>query len=429
MSPTSTLGAGAEVAVDCLVVAGRATVDEAAVTGESAPVVREPRPGRDTVLAGSRILSGAVVVEPLERPVVVPERRAPLLPRWWPATALTAAIGAFLLVRPWSVSLARWALVPPYLTALALGVAAALEHAFWRRWRVVPLQRRALVRAAGCQALVVPTAAVREDGTLAAVEFWPLAGVGAEELAAVARQGSMEVEGGPGRSVVILAKHRGGYPPLVAREPLCGTPAEVARRVAERGGAWPEEAVALEAAIAGRGGQCLGVADGGRPLGVVELRQAGERPSLDEVGAQGIALSLVDDPAEVFKAAGTLRNRGLGVAITLEAGMAAPPPQVARFVLAGPGWAASRPTALDLDADPSKLPAIVVGARRVRRHILALVSLAALCDGARLGATLLPASTGWFWPPLGLGCGVVLVVDVLQRRGQVRHDGHGALHL
>lgn len=423
MNGDGLLEAGAGVVADSVVVEGAAAVDESAITGESAPVVREARPGRNSLLAGARILSGWVRVRPMDVPVLPagsPSRA--WVPGWWPALALGIGMAVFLLPGAHGTTGVTVGLLPPYLLLLALGAGSALQRVFWRRTRVVPLGDWALDRAARCDALVVPAAAVREDGSLVAVEFWPLPGVSLPELAGAARQASMQADGGPGRSVVILAKHRTGRLGAAVREPTCGSPEQVARHVATLGGAWPEEGRALERAIGARGGQCLAVSDGGRPLGVVELRPSSTRPSLDDVACAGMALSLVDDPGAIAGVVQALHDQGRKVAVGLEIGMPQHLPPEAEFVMAGPAWAAAHPTALDLDADPAKLPEVLLGARAVRRQARTLVAIGGLCDAGRVVAVLAPAALR----PLSLLAVPVLVlllVQVLHGRGQVTWDG------
>lgn len=57
------LNAGEVIPRDGTVVDGAALVDESAITGESAPVLREPAAGRSAVLGGTRVLSSRILVE------------------------------------------------------------------------------------------------------------------------------------------------------------------------------------------------------------------------------------------------------------------------------------------------------------------------------------------------------------------------------
>lgn len=396
-SPLWGLGPGDAASQDVEVVSGAALVDQSAVTGDSAPVLREARPGHQSLLAGSVVLSGALTVRPLPAPLL-PAARAPRAPRWWPAAALVLAVGCTLLSAPWP-ALARAAavatLLPPYLLLLGAGVGRSLQDAFWRGQRVLPLLPAALVRAAHADTLVLPSAAVGDDGSLAAVEFWPVQGVTRREIVTAAHAATVGEEQGAVHSVVILAKRTPGAlgqdPP---REPVCGPVGEVASSVARQGGAWPEEARRLEGEIAARGGECLGVADGARPLGLVELRRAQRPVTLDQLVLAGIAFVNVHEVAAVAGAVAELRGSGRRVAVALEGGMEAQPPLGAHFVLAGPGWAAGRPTALDLDAHPGKLPAVLLGARRLQRRLVSLRLAGAIADLARAAAAAVLCAAG-----------------------------------
>ena len=390
------LGPGDVAVADCEVVGGSATVDQSALTGESAAVVRESRPGHQVVLAGSRILTGSLIVRRLSPPIPHAPR-ARWLVRWWPAMALVAAGAAWLATRSLSAPLAWLGLVPllpPYLLLLSSTATAGVQDTFWRAHRTIPLDPDACELAAACDTLVLPDGAVWENGRLSAADFWPLPGVSVRELAAAARQASLLDEGGPRRSVVILAKRTGVRDAPPVRAPHCGTVKDVAAEVARQGGLWPGEAAHREREIAARGGASLAVADGGRPLGLVELRPAGSLASLDDVLRAGIALVDVASPEEIDQEVGQLRAQGRRVALVLEPQWGEPQPQ-GGFVLGGLGLSDRRPTALDLDCDPGKLPALLLGARRVRRRCRSLRWAGGVADGLRaLSAILLLAGLG-----------------------------------
>jgi hypothetical protein len=367
---TIPLEPGAEVPVDAEVIAGTATVDESAVTGESAPVVREPVPGRHTVLAGTHILSGHITVRPLPTPLPraaadTADNAAP----WWPLLALAAATlaasvpGHGILA---AISLAVLAL--PLVLAVARAATRRGEQWFWRSQHLLPLAPDALRRAARCDTLLLPGGAIDAQGHLTAVDFLALPGVSVREVAAAAHQATRTAAAGARHSVYILARHAGGPGGAEAAEPLCGPVAEVAAQVADRGGRWPSTAVALEATVRARGGEVLAVADGGKPLGLVELRPHAEGPTLDDALRAGISLSLLEDPAEVHGALAALRAGGRRVAVPWEDGMPRLIPQDADvFVLAGRAWAASGPTAVQLDGVGGRLPGVLLSARRQRR--------------------------------------------------------------
>lgn len=400
--PTLLLHEGDVVPVDAEAVEGQAAVDEAAVTGESAPVLREPVPGRHTVLAGTRLTSGWLRIRPLPAPVIA-GRADPVVPPWWPAPALGFAAVAALLSSGWTgwprlAALAAAAL--PLLSLAARPAVAAAEAAFWRRLRILPLLPTAAADAARCDTLLLAEGAVDASGRLVAVAFHPLPPATPAEVAAAAHRAGDGADAE--HAVRILARSRGLRAEAVAvREPLCGPVGRVAREVALRGGAWPESARAAETQIAARGARCLAAADGARPLGLIELRAEKAWPSLDEARRAGLAQAVVHDPRGLDAAAAGLRGDGRRFAVACAGTEARMPPLGATFVLAGTAWAAAHPTALDLDGDVGKLPAAVLGARRLRRRARALVLGAGVVDLLRLAAVVRAASAALRAPAPG----------------------------
>jgi hypothetical protein len=380
------LAPGDIVPFDAEVTAGSAAVDESALTGESAPVVREAAPGRRAVLAGSRIESGWLRIRPLPTPL--PASRGPVRgSAWWPVAALGAGAAATALA--WfrggpALLLGLVVLVPPYLLFTAAGGLVEARAAFWRAFRVLPATDDALARAARCDTLLLPSAAVDEQGRLAAVEFLPLPGVTVREVAAAAQMATALAEQTAVHSVYLLARRIPSRDVRV-REPQCGPVPGVARAVALAGGEWPSAAAVLERAVAARGGRCLAVADGGRPLGLVELRAVRAGVTLEDARRAGIALRVLEDPDALGSAVSELRASGRHPAVAWGNGLAEILPRDATFVLAGTAWAASSPTALDLDGNPGKLPGLVLQARRLWRWARWGLGLAALTDAIRAG--------------------------------------------
>ncbi len=384
--------------VDGEVVAGSATVDESALTGESAPVVREPVQGRQAVVAGTRLITGELWVRPggIRPAALVRPRRG--WARAWPVAGLALAAG--LAAAAWVAPQPPWVrfgalclLLPPYLWLQAGAWCRRAEAAFWRRQRVLPLCADALFRAASCDAVVLPADASRPAG--GAVEFWPLHGVALRDLAAAAQAGSLRRDGREARSIVILAKQRAGMRGQAApRQPLCGPVGEVAAGVAAAGGAWPEAARSLEEAITARGGRSYAVADGGRPLGLVEFGAAAGDAAVAALCRQGVQVHGAGGVAAAAAAAAELAAQGRRVALAWNgAGPVAP----AYFLLTGTAGVAAEPAALDLDADAAKLPRLLWEARRLRRGGRAVAMLAGAADAARAAAALALA-----WPGLRL---------------------------
>ena len=388
---TVVLRSGDVVPMDGEAIEGQAVVDEAAVTGESAPVLREAVPGHHTVLAGTRVTSGWLRVRPLTAPVLRQAARRRLA-AWWPAVVLGLAAAWALLTRAWTGwprAAAVAILAIPVLSLAARAAAAAVQRRFWGTLRVLPLAARPLERAARCNTLLLSDGAVDAAGRLVAVAFHALPPAAPAEVAAAAHRAGLADEGRIAHSVHILAQSRGlQAEAALIREPVCGPVAEVARQVAIRGGAWPEEARVLEADIAARGARCLAAADGARPLGLVELRAAATWPTLDDALAAGLSLSILQEPRGLAAAAAELRAQGRAFAVACEGTGGGAPPPGATFVLASTAWGAARPTALDLDANVGKLPALVLGARRLRARLRALATVAIAADAVRAAAVV-----------------------------------------
>ena len=382
------LHAGALVPLDAEVLDGEAMVDESAITGESAPVAREPVPGRHSVLAGTRLLSGWLRVRPLAAARAGPGRSL-RWPPWWPALTLGILACAVLLTGSWSGpprAAVVAALAIPVLSLAAGGALARAEAEFWRGLRVLPLVAGALGRAASCDTLLLADGAVDADGRLVAVEFLPLPGVSTAEVAAAAHLAGAADEGLV-HSIHVLARSRGVFDASAIGDPLCGTVPEVARQVGLRGGAWPDAARTAEVAAAGRGSRCLAVADGGRPLGLVELRSRRRWPTLEQGIARGLAVTVAPDADRLGAAAEMLCRGGRRFAVAWT-GAASPMPPQASFLLASTAWAAASPDAVDLDADVGKLPALILGARRLFARSTWLRAVAGGADALRAAAAL-----------------------------------------
>lgn len=391
---TLILRAGDIVPADGRVITGAATVDESAITGESAPVVREGVLGRHSVLAGTLVRTGCIGIRALPHPAL-PDRQDRRGAPWLPAVSLLLGIGLAGLTASWAGplrALALGSLLPPFLLLEAMAVARRVEGSFWRVMRVLPLRRKALMLAARCNTLLLSTAAIREDGRLSAIEFLPLPGITVREVAVAACAANRDSDGGSEHSIVILAKRWGAAAgESQPREPICGPVADVARLVADRGGSWPKSSSSAEFGVSKRGDTVLAVADGGRPLGWIVLRDASGRPSLDDAVQAGLALSVVGNPKDIGQSVARLSAHGRRFAMAWESGMPERLPPEAGFVLASTAWAASEPTALDLEGNSAKLPAVLLGARLLLRRTTRLMAVAGLTDALR-AAFVVPAT-------------------------------------
>ncbi len=317
--------AGDVIPADGEVVEGAASVDESAVTGESAPVIRESGGDKNAVTGGTRVLSDWLVVRVtssqgetfLDRMIALVEgakrQRTPneialhiLL------VALTLiflfAVATLLPFSLYSTSEAGQG-APITLTALLAllvclipttigGLLSAIGIAGMDRMiqaNVIATSGRAVEAAGDVDVLLLDKTGTITLGNRQATDFVPALGVTPEELADAAQLASLADETPEGRSIVVLAKERFGLrqrdlEPLGARfvpfsahtrmsgvdlpgrELRKGAGDAIAAFVESRGGLLPADVAGKVETIAKQGGTPLVVADGDRVLGVIHLK-------------------------------------------------------------------------------------------------------------------------------------------------------------
>ncbi|MFJ4337471.1 potassium-transporting ATPase subunit KdpB [Streptomyces sp. NPDC088915] len=339
------------------VVEGVASVDESAITGESAPVVRESGGDRCAVTGGTKVLSDRIVVRITTKPgdtfidrmiglVEGADRRK--TPNEVALNILLASLTiVFLLavvtLKPFAVYAGADAqtslvvltallvcLIPTTIGALlsAIGI-AGMDRLVQRN--VLAMSGRAVEAAGDVSTLLLDKTGTITLGNRRACAFVPVEGVTEAELAGAARLSSLADETPEGRSIVDLAEGRreGGGAPLPGTPPLPDAPADaewvaftarsrmsgvdaggrrirkgasgaVASWVEERGGRVPGDARELADGIARAGGTPLLVAvedDGGaRVLGVVHLKDVvkeGMRERFAELRRMGIRTVMI----------------------------------------------------------------------------------------------------------------------------------------
>jgi potassium-transporting ATPase ATP-binding subunit len=325
--PSGQLGKGDVVLVeagelipgDGDVIEGVASVDESAVTGESAPVIRESGGDRCAVTGGTRVLSDWLVVRITAKPgetfldrmiSMVEGAKRQKTPNEIALDILLAALTLiFLLVTVTLRPFTLYAGAPAELTVLVAllvclipttigGLLSAIGIAGMDRMiqaNVIAMSGRAVEAAGDVDVLLLDKTGTITLGNRQATEFLPGAGVGAEELADAAQLSSLSDETPEGRSIVVLAKEKHGlrgrnvnelkatFVPFTAATRMSGVdmPGHVIRKgavdaitrfVAEQGGAMPREVQALVEEVARGGATPLVVADGKRVLGVVKLK-------------------------------------------------------------------------------------------------------------------------------------------------------------
>ncbi len=317
--------AGDVIPADGDVVEGIATVDEAALTGESAPVIRESGGDRSAVTGGTRVLSDRIVVRVtaekgrgfLDRMIALIEgAQRQKTPNEIALTILLAALTfIFLLV---CVTLKPFGLYSntvfsvPVLVALlvclipttiggllsAIGI-AGMDRVLQRN--VLAMSGRAVEAAGDVDVLLLDKTGTITLGNRMATAFVPAPNVPAERLADVAQLASLADETPEGRSIAVLAKQQfrlrarevaeshATFVPFSAQTRMSGVdfparngqPARHIRKgaadairayVDTAGGAFPQEVNQQVEDIARSGGTPLVVAEAPDVLGVVHLK-------------------------------------------------------------------------------------------------------------------------------------------------------------
>jgi K+-transporting ATPase ATPase B chain len=335
--------AGQMIPSDGTVIDGIASVDESAITGESAPVIREAGGDRSAVTGGTHVLSDRIVVEItaepgksfLDRMIALVEgadRRK--TPNGIALNILLAAMTAVFLVivvtlRPFALFAQTAAstttliallvaLSPTTIGALLSAIGIAGMDRLVRR-NVLAMSGWAVEASGDVDVLLLDKTGTITLGNRQATELLPLPDVRVEELADAAQLSSLSDETPEGRSVVVLAKERYGlrgrelldrkaeFIPFSATTRMSGadlngrrirkgaTDAVVAW-VTEQGGTVPDQLTPMVEEIARSGGTPLVVADGPRPLGVVHLKdivKGGIRERFDQLRRMGIKTIMI----------------------------------------------------------------------------------------------------------------------------------------
>ncbi len=316
--------AGDIIPADGDVVEGIASVDESAITGESAPVIRESGGDRSAVTGGTRVLSDRIVIRVtmekgngfLDRMIALVEgARRQKTPNEIALTILLSALTfIFLLVcvtlRPFGIYSAAVFSVPVLIALLvclipttiggllsAIGI-AGMDRVLQRN--VIAMSGRAVEAAGDVDVLLLDKTGTITLGNRMATQFIPAPQVTEERLADAAQLASLADETPEGRSIVVLAKQRfnlrgremgpqhGHFIPFSAQTrmsgvdvsdgagaPRCvrkGASDAISRHVDLLGGTFPEAVRQSVDQISRQGGTPLVVSDGKTVLGVVQLK-------------------------------------------------------------------------------------------------------------------------------------------------------------
>ncbi len=338
--------AGEMIPSDGEIIEGIASVDESAITGESAPVIREAGGDRSAVTGGTRVLSDRIVVRITARPgetfldrmiALVEGANRQKTPNEIALNTLLAVLTLIFLLA--TVTLQPFAafagaeqkivvlvallvcLIPTTIGALlsAIGIAGMdrlVQH------NVLAMSGRAVEAAGDCSTLLLDKTGTITLGNRQAAQFLPLGGVSEERLASAAQLASLADETPEGRSIVVLAKerfdireHDVGHAtliPFTAQTRMSGIDIDgesvrkgaaesVKRWVVEQGGHVPDGLDQLVEGVATGGGTPLVVTEGVEILGVVHLKdivKEGIRQRFDQLRAMGIRTVMItgDNP-------------------------------------------------------------------------------------------------------------------------------------
>src|SRR4051812_9365978 len=336
------------------VIEGVATVDESVITGESAPVIRESGGDRSAVTGGTKVLSDHIRIQITSNPgetfldrmiALVEGAQRQKTPNEIALNILIAGLTLIFLLavislQPFAMFSVAQAgsgstptvavlvsllvcLIPTTIGGLlsAIGIAGmdrVMQH------NVLAMSGKAVEAAGDINSLLLDKTGTITLGNRQAVEFLPAPGVTAEELADAAQLSSLADETPEGRSVVVLAKERFGlrgrhipeheatFIPFSAYTRMSGVDWEgrqlrkgateaIARFVAERGGKTPPQFQEMSDAIARAGGTPLAVADCGRLLGIVHLKdvvKGGMKERIAQLRRMGIRSVMItgDNP-------------------------------------------------------------------------------------------------------------------------------------
>jgi potassium-transporting ATPase ATP-binding subunit len=334
--------AGEIIPGDGTVIEGIASVDESAITGESAPVIREAGGDRSAVTGGTRVLSDRIVVEITQEPgksfldkmialVEGAERRK--TPNEIALNILLAGLTIIFLVvvvalRPMAefsgtdASVATLialliALIPTTIGALLSAIGIAGMDRLVRR-NVLALSGRAVEASGDVDVLLLDKTGTITLGNREATEFVPMPGVSEADLAEAAQMASLADETPEGRSIVVLAKkygirehelgsHEATFIPFSAETRMSGVDVNgrrlrkgagdaIIRLVETEGGSVPPALQQELDRIGGEGGTPLAVANDSQVLGVVYLKDVvkeGMRHRFDQLRAMGIRTVMV----------------------------------------------------------------------------------------------------------------------------------------
>jgi K+-transporting ATPase ATPase B chain len=352
--------AGEFIPGDGEVVKGVASVDESAITGESAPVIRESGGDRSAVTGGTRVLSDEIIIRITSNPgetfldrmiKLVEGAERQKTPNEIALNILLAGLSIIFLLAvvtlqpmaiysgsPQSIFVLislLVCLIPTTIGGLlsAIGI-AGMDRVVQKN--VLAMSGRAVEAAGDVDTLLLDKTGTITLGNRHATQFIPAPGVSEADLVDAAQLGSLADETPEGRSIVVLAKEKYGlrgrelsslaatFIPFSAvtrmsgmdfdgRQIRKGAPEAIGEYCAQKGHRIPTEIGETVKAIANSGGTPLLVAEDYRVLGAIHLKdiiKGGMRERFDQLRAMGIRTIMItgDNP---LTAAAIAREAGV----------------------------------------------------------------------------------------------------------------------
>ncbi|WP_088226665.1 potassium-transporting ATPase subunit KdpB [Desulfosporosinus sp. FKB] len=340
--------AGDVIPGDGEVIEGIASVDESAVTGESAPVIRESGGDRSSVTGGTKVLSDWIKVKITANPGetfldrmihLVEGAKRQKTPNEIALTILLLGLTIIFLLavatlEPYAIYSGTIVAVPVLAALLvclipttiggllsAIGI-AGMDRLLKRN--VLAMSGRAVEAAGDVNVLLLDKTGTITLGNRMATEFIPAPGVPAEKLADAAQISSLADETPEGRSIVILAKEKynlrerdinnlgATFIPFSAQTRMSGVNLEgreirkgatdaIEKYVREQGGIMHPDVITAVEDIAKKGGTPLVVAEGAQALGVIHLKdvvKGGIRERFAQLRKMGIKTVMItgDNP-------------------------------------------------------------------------------------------------------------------------------------
>ena len=359
--------AGDVIAADGEVVEGVASVDESAITGESAPVIRESGGDFSAVTGGTRVLSDWIVVRVTVNPgetfvdrmiAMVESAKRQKTPNEIALTILLVALtivflGVTVTLLPYSMFSVEMAqsgspiavtvliallvcLIPTTIAGLlsAIGVAGMSRM---MQANVIATSGRAVEAAGDVDILLLDKTGTITLGNRQASQLLPAAGINPNELARAAQMASLSDETPEGRSVMVLIQQQfnlkaadaaalnARFVPFTAQTRMSGLDLQdgvvirkgsadaIKRHVQALGGLFPDAFQLIVDGVASRGSTPLVVSQDARVLGVIELKdivKTGIKERFGELRRMGIRTIMI-----------TGDNRLTAAAIAAEAGV------------------------------------------------------------------------------------------------------------